>query len=73
MLIDFLLLQVGFLSTSSLEKRLRAIDKMMEHMMKIQTRQLDRETVPCSHEVDPSESCAETDRSFEMPYNNHHS
>lgn len=65
------LLQVGFLSTISLEKRLRAIDKMMEHMMKIQTRALDGGTLTCSHEVDPSETCAETDRSFEMPYNNH--
>lgn len=67
-----LLFQVGFLSTTSLEKRLRAIDKMMEHMMKIQTRALDGGTVQCSHEVDPPESCGETDRSFEMPYNNHH-
>nr|XP_023019065.1 LON peptidase N-terminal domain and RING finger protein 1 [Leptinotarsa decemlineata] len=62
-------LQVGFLSTTSLEKRLRAIDKMLEHM-KIRMKALERNTVSCSHQVDPLDSCQETERSFEMPYNN---
>ncbi|KAG5875992.1 hypothetical protein JTB14_026197 [Gonioctena quinquepunctata] len=62
-------LQVGFLSTTSLEKRLRAIDKMLEHM-KIRMKALERNNVSCSHEIDPLDSCGETERSFDMPYNN---
>ncbi|XP_072400012.1 LON peptidase N-terminal domain and RING finger protein 3 [Diabrotica undecimpunctata] len=61
-------LQVGFLSTTSLEKRLRAIDKMLEHM-KIRMKALERNTVACSQEVDPSDYC-ESGRSLEMPYTN---
>ncbi|CAG9855662.1 unnamed protein product [Phyllotreta striolata] len=62
-------LQVGFLSTTSLEKRLRAIDKMLEHM-KIRMRALERNTVACSQETDSMDSCGETGRSFELPFNN---
>ncbi|KAJ8943583.1 hypothetical protein NQ318_006585 [Aromia moschata] len=61
-------LQVGFLSTTSLEKRLRAIDKMFEHM-NIRMKALERNTVACSQDEDPLESCGETERSFELPFN----
>ncbi|CAG9816101.1 unnamed protein product [Phaedon cochleariae] len=43
-------LQVGFLSTTSLEKRLRAIDKMLEHM-KIRMKALERNTAACAHDT----------------------
>ncbi|KAJ8971411.1 hypothetical protein NQ314_000721 [Rhamnusium bicolor] len=61
-------LQVGFLCTTSLEKRLRAIDKMFEHM-NVRMKALERNTVACSQDEDPLESCGDTERSFEMPFN----
>ncbi|XP_018570108.1 LON peptidase N-terminal domain and RING finger protein 2 isoform X2 [Anoplophora glabripennis] len=60
-------LQVGFLSTTSLEKRLRAIDKMFEHM-NIRMKALERNTVACSQEEDSLDSCAESEQAFEMPF-----
>ncbi|CAH1989069.1 unnamed protein product [Acanthoscelides obtectus] len=60
-------LQIGFLSTTSLEKRLRAIDKMLEHM-KIRMRALERNTVTCSEDVDTMDTCSEAERSFELPF-----
>lgn len=63
-------LQVGFLSTTSLEKRLRAIDKLLEHM-KIRMKALERNTVACPQEIDAIDYCGDTGaRSFDMPYNN---
>ncbi|XP_060519343.1 LON peptidase N-terminal domain and RING finger protein 1 [Cylas formicarius] len=51
-------LQVGLISTTSLEKRLRAIDKMLEHM-KIKMKALQRDTVTCSHPDDSLGICRE--------------
>ncbi|XP_057663705.1 LON peptidase N-terminal domain and RING finger protein 1 [Diorhabda carinulata] len=62
-------LQVGFLSTTSLEKRLRAIDKMLEHM-KIRMKALERNTVACPQEIDSIDYCGDNGGSFDMPYNN---
>lgn len=50
--------QIGFLSTVYLEKRLRAIDKMLEHM-EIKMKALDRSTVNCPESDDSSESCSD--------------
>ncbi|KAJ8919896.1 hypothetical protein NQ315_006425 [Exocentrus adspersus] len=61
-------LQVGFLSTTSLEKRLRAIDKMFEHM-NIRMKALERNTVTCAQDEDTMDSCTESEHSFEMPFN----
>nr|CAI5859087.1 unnamed protein product [Callosobruchus analis] len=60
-------LQIGFLSTTSLEKRLRAIDKMLEHM-KIRMRALERNTLNCSEDVDTMDTCSEAERSIELPF-----
>ncbi|XP_022917918.1 LON peptidase N-terminal domain and RING finger protein 1 [Onthophagus taurus] len=49
-------LQVGFLSTTSLEKRLRAIDKMLEHM-KVKMKALERNTLKCNDSNESSDSC----------------
>ncbi|CAH0547255.1 unnamed protein product [Brassicogethes aeneus] len=50
-------LQLGFLSTSSLEKRLRAIDKMLEHM-KVRMKALEGSPDSCADSDDSSsESC----------------
>ncbi|KAJ8983463.1 hypothetical protein NQ317_014921 [Molorchus minor] len=62
-------LQVGFLNTTSLEKRLRAIDKMFEHM-NVHMKALEKNNLACSQdEDDPLESCSESERSFELPFN----
>ncbi|XP_008199510.3 LON peptidase N-terminal domain and RING finger protein 2 [Tribolium castaneum] len=59
-------LQVVFLSTTNLEKRLRAIDKMLERM-EIRMKSLERNTCPLSE--DASDSC-DSERTIEIPLNN---
>ncbi|XP_017783578.1 PREDICTED: LON peptidase N-terminal domain and RING finger protein 3 [Nicrophorus vespilloides] len=50
-------LQIGFLYTTDLEKRLKAIDKMLEHM-KIKMRALKRtNSLRCTETVENSDSC----------------
>ncbi|XP_063910969.1 LON peptidase N-terminal domain and RING finger protein 1 [Zophobas morio] len=61
-------LQVGFLSTTSLEKRLRAIDKMLERM-EIRMKALERNTMNCLNSDDSTESCSDSERTFEIPIN----
>jgi Lon protease-like protein len=60
-------LQVGFLSTTNLEKRLRAIDKMLERM-EIRMKALERNACPESE--DASESCSDSERTFEISLTN---
>lgn len=53
-------LQVGFLSSTSLEKRLRAIDKMLEHM-KIKMKALQREeSVTCPGQDENMDFCSQS-------------
>ncbi|RZB39937.1 LON peptidase N-terminal domain and RING finger protein 2, partial [Asbolus verrucosus] len=61
-------LQVGFLSTTNLEKRLRAIDKMLERM-EIRMKALERNTLSCPQSEDASESCSDSERTFDIPFN----
>lgn len=61
-------LQVGFLSTTNLEKRLRAIDKMLEHM-RIRMKALERNTV--SAEDLTIDTCRISDRAFHLPFSHH--
>lgn len=58
-----------FLSTTNIEKRLRAIDKMFEHM-KIRMQALERDTLNCTDTMESSESCGFTETPAHIPYNN---
>lgn len=60
-------LQVGFLSSTSLEKRLRAIDKMLEHM-KIRMKALERNTINCTDTIKSQDSCSYSERSVDISF-----
>lgn len=57
---------MGFLASTSLEKRLLAIDKMLDHL-KIRMKAVEKKTLNCTDSPETNESCNYTERSVDIP------
>lgn len=62
--------QVGFLRSTNLEKRLRAIDKMFERLKVLMKKALEREALDCANAQESGESCGFEEASVSITYSN---
>ncbi|KAK5642813.1 hypothetical protein RI129_008980 [Pyrocoelia pectoralis] len=62
-------LRVGFLAGTSLEKRLLAIEKMLDHL-KIRMKAVERQSFNCNSNEMSNESCSHTERSVTIHHQN---
>ncbi|KAF5278980.1 hypothetical protein FQA39_LY05658 [Lamprigera yunnana] len=58
-------LRVGFLGSTSLEKRLLAIEKMLDHL-KIRMKPVERHSFNCTNNEESNETCTYTERSVSI-------
>lgn len=63
------LFQVGFLRSTHLEKRLKAMERMLEHL-NVRLKAVQRETLNCTEAVDSNESCGFDDVPVNISYTN---